>query len=56
MRPARRKTFPVRSLFPILAAVAILNLAGCGMFNANAKIGPDLRPHLGTSVSVPLGK
>jgi hypothetical protein len=38
-----------------LATVQLL-LAGCGMFNASGQVGPDLKPHFGTSVSVPLGK
>jgi hypothetical protein len=38
-----------------IGSTALL-LAGCGMFNASGQVGPDLRPHFGTSVSVPLGK
>ena len=39
-----------------LLAVATTLLAGCGMFNAAAQVGPDLKPRLGTSISLPLGK
>jgi hypothetical protein len=37
-------------------ALTGLLLAGCGMFNAGAQVGPDLKPRLGTSISLPLGK
>ncbi len=33
-----------------------LALGGCGVFRADAAVGPDLKPRLGTSVSLPLGK
>jgi hypothetical protein len=56
MHPAWKKIVPVRRLLPVLAALAVLGLGGCGVFNANANVGPDLKPHLGTSVSMPLGK
>lgn len=36
--------------------LALFTLAGCGMFQANAQVGPDLKPHLGAGVSIPLGK
>jgi hypothetical protein len=38
-----------------LGSIALF-LAGCGMFNASGQVGPDLRPHFGTSLSVPLDK
>jgi hypothetical protein len=56
MQPARARIVLIRRLLPALAALAVLGLAGCGMFNANANVGPDLKPHLGASVSMPLGK
>ena len=31
-------------------------LAGCGTLHGSAQVGPDLKPRLGTSISVPLGK
>jgi len=51
------KTPPVMS--PWLLAdllLAVLAFAGCGMFNASGQVGPDLKPHLGAGVSIPLGK
>jgi hypothetical protein len=56
MRPAREKFVPIRWLLPVMATLIALGLAGCGLFNANANVGPDLKPHLGASVSMPLGK
>jgi len=43
-------------LLLLVLAVSACLLAGCGLFRADAQIGPDLKPHLGTSVSLPLGK
>lgn len=43
---------------PALAGLllpAVLLLGGCGLLHGSARIGPDLRPHVGTSISVPLG-
>ena len=41
----------------LMAGVTVLlTLTGCGMFRAEGQVGPDLRPHFGTSVSIPLGK
>ena len=55
MRPRRRIVSHGR-LLPIVATLIALGLAGCGVFNANGNVGPDLKPHLGASVSMPLGK
>jgi hypothetical protein len=44
--------------FAIFCSLLLLcvTLAGCGMFRADAAIGPDLKPRLDTSISMPLGK
>jgi hypothetical protein len=31
-------------------------LGGCGILHGSAQIGSNLKPRLGTSISVPLGK
>ncbi len=49
--PAPRRSLPLL----ILAATTSL-LAGCGTLHGSAQVGPDLKPRLGTSISVPLGK
>lgn len=45
---------------PRLVAAGLILLAlalgGCGVFHADAAIGPDLKPRLGSSVSLPFGK
>lgn len=53
----RFPSFPaVRSICLLsLVVPAVLLLTGCGMLHGSAQIGSDLRPHLGTSISVPLG-
>ena len=45
--------------FILLAGLLLagLGLSGCsGMFRTDAAVGPDLKPHLGTSISLPFGK
>ena len=44
---------PLKAALFVAAALA---LAGCGMFRANAQIGPDLRPRADAGVSLPFGK
>jgi hypothetical protein len=52
---AERK--PARLFLSLLGlALAMLALVGCGMFNASAQVGPDLKPRVGAGVSIPFGK
>jgi len=51
------KTATVRSSCRLAGLLlATLVLTSCGMFKASGQIGPDLKPHLGAGVSIPLGK
>jgi len=52
-------TLPVKVNLSLLLPALLLTalaLTGCGLFRANAQLGPDLQPHLGAGVSIPLGK
>ncbi|MEJ1972114.1 MAG: hypothetical protein WDM96_06480 [Lacunisphaera sp.] len=46
----------VRLLLLAGLLLAGLGLSGCGLFRADAVVGPDLKPRVGTSVSLPIGK
>lgn len=46
----------VQRLLALLAAFLVFSeLIGCGTLHGWGRVGPDLKPQLGTSVSVPLG-
>jgi hypothetical protein len=36
--------------------ITLASLAGCAMWHGSAEIGPNLKPRLGTSISVPVGR
>jgi hypothetical protein len=44
------------SILAIAGAVIVASLTACTALNGWAQIGPDLRPSIGSSVSIPLGK
>jgi hypothetical protein len=52
--PARRA--PPRILFALLGLLTAWLLAGCGTLTNWAQVGPNLKPSIGSSLSVPLGK
>jgi hypothetical protein len=40
----------------LLLTALMLTFTGCGTLHGSAQIGTDLKPRIGTSISVPLGK
>lgn len=39
----------------VILLVTLLVAGGCGTLHGSAQIGPDLKPHVGTSITFPLG-
>jgi hypothetical protein len=56
--PVSRRFLPAgRKLSLVLFCAVLLSVfTGCGFFHGSADVGSDLKPHLGTSVSFPIGK
>lgn len=45
-----------RLILGAILLVLLIMATGCGTLHGSAQVGPDLKPHVNTSITFPLGK